>query len=85
LSLNSGLTFAKQGLYCLKHTSSPFCSVYSGYLGLTNYFPGWPQTEILLISSIWIWLRCVCVSLIYNFPLFIFVYRELTFLVWMYG
>jgi hypothetical protein len=32
-------TFAKQVLYCLSHTSSPFYSVYFGDGGLTNYLP----------------------------------------------
>jgi hypothetical protein len=31
---------AKQGLYCLNHTCSPFCSGYFGDGGLENYLPG---------------------------------------------
>jgi hypothetical protein len=30
---------AKQVLYCLNHTSSPFCSGYFGNGGLVNYLP----------------------------------------------
>jgi hypothetical protein len=41
---------AKQVLSHLNHTSSPFCSGYFGGGVLYNYLPGWPQTEILLIS-----------------------------------
>jgi hypothetical protein len=42
--------FAKQVLYCLSHTSSPFYRYYFGDRDLTNCL-GWPQTEILLISA----------------------------------
>jgi hypothetical protein len=45
-----GFVLAKQVLYCLSHTSSPFCSGYFGD-GLLNYLWGWPQPEILLISA----------------------------------
>jgi hypothetical protein len=34
-----GFTLAKQSLYCLNHTSSPFCSGYFGDGGLENYMP----------------------------------------------
>jgi hypothetical protein len=33
------LALAKQVLYCLRHTSSPFCSGYFGDGGLVNYLP----------------------------------------------
>jgi hypothetical protein len=33
---------AKQALYHLSHTSSPFFSGYFGDGGLMNYLPGWP-------------------------------------------
>jgi hypothetical protein len=42
---------AKQELYCLIHNSSPF---YPGYFGdgvLQTIYPGWPGTEILLVSA----------------------------------
>jgi hypothetical protein len=44
--LNLGFMFAKQVLYHLIHTSSPFCSGYFWRWGFTN-LPGLPQTEIL--------------------------------------
>jgi hypothetical protein len=37
--LNSGLQLAKQALYLLSHTSSPFCCGYFGDGGLVNYLP----------------------------------------------
>jgi hypothetical protein len=46
-ALNSGLCVCKAGLYCLSHTSRPFCCGYFfGDGGLMNYF----QILILLIS-----------------------------------
>jgi hypothetical protein len=45
------LALAKQVLYCLSNTSSPFCSVYFGDKSLMNYCPSWPQTMILSISA----------------------------------
>jgi hypothetical protein len=38
---------AKQALYCLSHTSSPFCSDYFGDGILKAICPGWPLTMIL--------------------------------------
>jgi hypothetical protein len=38
--LNSGFTFAKQTLYSLSHTSSPFCFAYFGDEGIMNYLLG---------------------------------------------
>jgi hypothetical protein len=35
-----GIVLVKQVLYCLSHTSSPFCSDYFGDGGLINYFSG---------------------------------------------
>jgi hypothetical protein len=42
---------AKQVLYCLSHTSSQFCSGYSGAGVLQTICPGWPQTSILPILA----------------------------------
>jgi hypothetical protein len=42
---------AKHALYCLNHTSSPFCSGYFGDEGSWTICRGWPQTAILLISD----------------------------------
>jgi hypothetical protein len=42
---------AKQALYCLSHTSSPFCSGYFGDGVLRTVCPGWPWTMILSISA----------------------------------
>jgi hypothetical protein len=45
------VVLAKQLLYGLNHTSSPFCSGYFGDGDLTNYCLSWPRTVILLIAS----------------------------------
>jgi hypothetical protein len=37
-----GFVFAKQVLYHLSHTSSPFCSGYFGRWGLAKYLPRLP-------------------------------------------
>jgi hypothetical protein len=42
---------AKQVLDCLSYTSSPLCSSYFGDGVTQTTCPGWPQTEILLIST----------------------------------
>jgi hypothetical protein len=42
---------AKQALYHLNHTSSPFCCGYFGDRVSRNICPGWPQIVILLISA----------------------------------
>jgi hypothetical protein len=42
---------AKQVLYSLGHTSSPFCSGYFGDRVSQTVCLGWPQTMILLISA----------------------------------
>jgi hypothetical protein len=44
------LTLTKQAVYCLSHTSSPFCSGYFGYGILWTICPGWPWTVLLTIS-----------------------------------
>jgi hypothetical protein len=49
--LNSGFALAKQVLYCLSHTSRPFCSGYFGDGISPTVCLGWPQTTILLISA----------------------------------
>jgi hypothetical protein len=46
-----GFTFAKQVLYHLSHTSSPFCFSYFGDGVLWTICMGWPQTAILPISD----------------------------------
>jgi hypothetical protein len=50
LRLTQDFVLAKQVLYHLIHSSSPFCSGYFGDRVLQTICPGWPQTEILLIS-----------------------------------
>jgi hypothetical protein len=42
--------FAKQVLYCLRHSFSPFFSGYFGDRVSWAISPSWPQTTILLIS-----------------------------------
>jgi hypothetical protein len=42
---------AKQPLYCLSHTTSPFCSGYFGNESLKLFSLGWLQTTILTISA----------------------------------
>jgi hypothetical protein len=49
--LNSGLCVAKQALYHLSHSSSPFCSGYFGDEISWTICPGWPRTTIHLISA----------------------------------
>jgi hypothetical protein len=46
-----GYEYAKQLLYPLSHTSSPFCPGYSGDSVLWTICPCWPQTLILPISA----------------------------------
>jgi hypothetical protein len=46
-----GFALAKQELYSLSHTSSPFCSDYFGDEVSRSICPGWPQTVILLILA----------------------------------
>jgi hypothetical protein len=49
---NQGFSLAKQVLYYLSHTSSPFCSSYFGNGGVSwTICPGWPRTVTLLISA----------------------------------
>jgi hypothetical protein len=42
---------AKQALYCLSHTSSPFCCSYFRDGVSRNICPGWSQTMTLLTSA----------------------------------
>jgi hypothetical protein len=52
--VGQGFTLAKQVLYRLSHTSSPFCSGYFGDGGLMNYLPRLASTyhpPDLLISA----------------------------------
>jgi hypothetical protein len=46
-----GFALAKQALYFLSHTSSPFCYGYFGDMVLRTIYLGWPQTWITLISA----------------------------------
>jgi hypothetical protein len=46
-----GFALAKQALYCLSHTFSPFCSGYFGDRVSGTSSPGWPWTSILWISA----------------------------------
>jgi hypothetical protein len=66
-----GFTLVKQALYCLSHTSSPFCHSYFGDGGVSwTICPGWPWTVILLLSASQVaritdlatsvWLEAVC-------------------------
>jgi hypothetical protein len=47
---DQGFVLAKQALYHLSNTSSPFCFGYSGDGGLMTICPEWPQILILPIS-----------------------------------
>jgi hypothetical protein len=49
--LTEGFALAKQALYCLSHTSSPFCSDYFGDGGLKTYLPGLASNHTLPISA----------------------------------
>jgi hypothetical protein len=49
--LNQGFVLAKQALYYLSHTYSPFCYGYFGDRILQTIFLGWPQIAILSISA----------------------------------
>jgi hypothetical protein len=49
--LNSGLHAVKQVLYCLNHTSSPFCSDYFAYGVSQTTCPCWLQTMVLISAS----------------------------------
>jgi hypothetical protein len=46
-----GFTLAEQALYCLSHTSSPFCSGYFGDGVSRAICLSWPRTAILPISA----------------------------------
>jgi hypothetical protein len=52
---------AKQVLYHLSHTSSPFCFGYFGDGVLWAICPGWPWTKTFLISASQV-ARIICVS-----------------------
>jgi hypothetical protein len=49
--LTQGFMLAKQEIFHLRHTSSPFCSGYFGDGVSQTVCPGWLPTEILLISD----------------------------------
>jgi hypothetical protein len=51
LFVSQGFTLAKQVLYSLSHTSSPFCSGSFGDGVSWTIYPGWPWTLILPISA----------------------------------
>jgi hypothetical protein len=46
-----GFMLTNQALYCVNHTSSPFCSGCFGDEVSQTICPGWPQTSILPISA----------------------------------
>jgi hypothetical protein len=48
--LTQDFKLEKQVLYCLSHTSSPFCSGYFGAGVSRTICQGWTQTLIFLIS-----------------------------------
>jgi hypothetical protein len=51
LGLIQVFTLEAQVVEGLLYMSSPFCSGYFGDWVLITFCPGWPQTEILLISA----------------------------------
>jgi hypothetical protein len=74
VSLSLTLFTCKAGvvLYCLSHTSSPFCSGYFGDGGVSHTIClGWLQTAILLISASQI---ARITGLTTNAQLFLFLY-----------
>jgi hypothetical protein len=63
-----GFTHAKQGLYCLSHTPTSFCSGYFGDGGLSKYLPGleWWSSPVARFTGVshqcpvWFY-QCICV------------------------